>query len=100
MLALNLQCNPEFRWRGKKHVEHAESFPSRGVQVLPAGNLPDRGEIGFGVREWKDRMVDHQEILSAVAVAKHGPSASDIQEFDRQTTGGSDAVLLDRAVRV
>jgi hypothetical protein len=45
-------------------------------------------------------MIDHYEILGAIAVAWNGPGPGDIQKLDRQSSGGSYAVLLDCALRV
>jgi hypothetical protein len=45
-------------------------------------------------------MVDHQEILSAVAIVRHGSRTDDIQEFDRQSPRRSNAILFEGALRV
>jgi hypothetical protein len=45
-------------------------------------------------------MVDHQEILSAVAITRYGSRADDIQELDGQTPRGSAAIVFEGSLRV
>jgi hypothetical protein len=74
----------------------------RRYKISDQGNIfPANGfDVGLGIWKWKYGMVDHHEILSAVAIIRHGSRTDDIQKLDGQTTRGSGPVLLEGSLRV
>src|SRR5450432_1864035 len=69
--------------------------PIRGISFRLRGF-----EVGFGIWEGEHGMVDHQEILSAVAITHHGSHTCDIQKLDRHAARSSGPVLLHGSLRV
>src|SRR4051812_34327098 len=77
MLAPDRFQNLEFTSVQQQHMDPGHKIPDER-NLFPA----NRFHVGFRIGEWKYGMVDHQEILSAVTITRHGSRTDNIQKLD------------------